>query len=79
MTDFAQIEKEILELTPAEREQLALRMWESIIADEAATADLNVDREVIKIAHSRDLKIESSAVTPLSEQEFRDRTSGNES
>jgi|TARA_B110000263_G_C14944071_1_gene344970 hypothetical protein len=79
MTDFAQIEKEILELTPAEREQLALRMWESIIADEAATADSNVDREVIKIAHSRDLKIESSAVTPLSEQEFRDRTSGNES
>ena len=76
MTDFAQIEKEILELTPAEREQLALRMWESIITDEAATADSNVDREGIKIAHSRDLKIESSAVTPLSEQEFRDRTSG---
>ena len=76
MTDFAQIEKEILELTPVEREQLALRMWESIIADETATADSNVDREGIKIAHARDLEIESSAVTPLSEQEFRDRTSG---
>ena len=34
MTSRAQIEKEILELPPAEREQLALRMWESIIEDD---------------------------------------------
>lgn len=76
MTDFAQIEKEVLELTPAQREQLALRMWESIIADEAATADVNLDPEGIKIARARDNEIEAATVSPISDEEFRDRTSG---
>jgi hypothetical protein len=76
MTDFAQIEKEVLELSPAEREQLALRMWESIIADEAATADSSVDPEGINIAQARDQEIKSGSVSTISDQEFRDRTSG---
>ena len=76
MSDFAQIEKEVLGLSPVEREQLALKMWESIIADEAATADSNLDPEGVKIAHSRDLELESGSVTSISEQEFIDRTSG---
>ena len=76
MSDFAQIEKEVLSLSPVEREQLALRMWESIIADEAATADMNLDPDGVKIAHSRDLELESGKATSISEQEFRDRTSG---
>ncbi len=76
MTDFAQIEKEVLELTPAEREQLALRMWESLIADEVATADSKVDPEGISIAHARDIEIDKGNVAPISDQEFRDRTSG---
>ena len=76
MTDFAQIEKEVLELTPAEREQLALRMWESLIADEEATADSKVDTDGISIAQSRDIELEKGAVYPISDLVFRDRTSG---
>ncbi len=76
MTDFAQIEKEVLDLTPAEREQLALRMWESLIADEAATADSDIDPDGIKIAHARDNELETSVVSAISDQEFRDRTRG---
>ncbi|MCH7742736.1 MAG: hypothetical protein IIB71_08785 [Proteobacteria bacterium] len=76
MTDFAQIEKDVLELTPVEREQLALCMWESLIADEAATADSKVDSEGIGIALTRDIELENRTVDPISDQEFRDRTSG---
>jgi hypothetical protein len=76
MTDFAQIEKEVLELTPVEREQLALRMWESIIADESATADFKLDPEGITIARSRDLDLENGSVSSISGEEFRRRTSG---
>ncbi len=76
MTEFAQIEKEVLELTPAERERLALRMWESIVADEVATADLDLDPEGINPAQARDNGLETKVVSPISDQEFCDRTSG---
>ncbi len=76
MTEFAQIEKEALELTPAERERLALCMWESVIADETATADPDLDSEGINLAQTRDNALETKVVSPISDQEFRDRTSG---
>ena len=76
MSDYTQIEKEVLGLSPVQREQLALKMWESIIADEAATADSNLDPDGIKIARSRDLELESGNASSISEQEFFDRTSG---
>ena len=76
MTNRAQIEKEILELPPTEREQLALRMWESIIADESATADARLDPAGIDLAISRDQQIESGNVSSISEEEFVNRTRG---
>ena len=76
MTNRAQIEKEILELPPTEREQLALRMWESIIADEAATADASLDPAGIDLAKSRGHQIESGTVLSISEEEFLNRTNG---
>lgn len=76
MTNFSQIEKDTLELTPAEREQLALRMWESLITDEVATADSTVDYEDVSIAHTRDVELSDEIVAPITEREFRDRTSG---
>ena len=54
MTDFAQIEKDVLELTSAQRERLAIQMWERLIEGEEATADSSVDPGGIKIALSRD-------------------------
>jgi putative addiction module component (TIGR02574 family) len=76
MTNRAQIEKEILELPPADREQLALRMWESIIADESATADETLDPSGVDLAISRNQQIEAGKVSSISEEEFRDRTRG---
>lgn len=76
MSDIAQIEKEVLGLSPAEREQLALKMWESIIADEAATADPNLDSDGVKIARSRDLELESGRVSSITEKEFIAHTGG---
>jgi len=76
MTNRAQIEKEILELPPTEREQLALRMWESIIADEAATADASLDPAGIDLAKSRDHQLKSGTVLSISEEEFLNRTNG---
>lgn len=51
-------------------------MWESHIADEAATADSDIDPEGIKIAHAGDNDVETNFVSAISELEFRDRTSG---
>jgi hypothetical protein len=51
-------------------------MWESLIADEEATADSKVDTQGIDIAHKRDLELENGTVVPLSDRDFRDRTSG---
>jgi len=76
MTNRAQIEKEILELPPTDREQLALRMWESLIADEAATADSRLDPIGIDLAIARDRQLDSGAASSLSEEEFLSRTRG---
>jgi len=76
MANRAQIEKEILELPPTDREQLALRMWESIIADESATADASLDPTGLDLAAARDQQIESRKLSPISEEEFIGRTSG---
>jgi putative addiction module component (TIGR02574 family) len=75
MTSRSQIEKEILELPPTDREQLALRMWESIIADESATADASLDPAGQDLAAARDQQIESGKLSSISEEEFVSRTS----
>ena len=76
MTDFSQIEKEGLELSAPEREQLALKMWESLTSEEGASSDGEVDPEGIELATSRDAQITSDDVTTLSGEEFRQRTGG---
>ena len=76
MTDFAQIEKDVLELTSAQRERLAIQMWERLIEGEEATADSSVDPGGIKIALSRNQELETKTATSISHEEFLDRTSG---
>ena len=78
MTDFAQIEKDVLELTPAQRERLALQMGERLIEGEEAIADSSVDPDGIKllflVIKSRDRELEIKPATSISHEEFLDRT-----
>lgn len=80
MTDFTQIGKDVLELTPAQRERLALQMWERLLEREEAAADSSVDPGGIKslflIIKSRDQELETKPATSISHEEFLDRTSG---
>ncbi|MEO6907993.1 MAG: addiction module protein [Abditibacteriaceae bacterium] len=72
MPTFAELEKEVLNLPPVEREMLALAAWESI------QTSGELDAEGIEIAHRRDQEIESGAVRAISHEEFMRRTRGNE-
>ena len=71
MRTLAQLEKEAMSLSPQEREQLALAVWESI--EKGAFPDA----ESIEIALRRDHEIESGAVRAISHEEFMRRTNGN--
>lgn len=64
MPTFAELEKEVLNLPPEEREMMALAVWESI--GEASF----IDPKTLKIAHQRDQEIESGAVRAISHEEF---------
>jgi hypothetical protein len=70
MSSFTAIKKEVLGMSPRERELMALVAWESI-ENEAA-----LDPEGIELALHRDQEIESSQISPISHQEFLQRTQG---
>ena len=76
MNRVTEVEKELLELAPAEREQLALRAWESLVDDEEAQSDSTIDAEGIALAMNRDSEIDSGNLSPVSKEEFLRRTSG---
>jgi len=76
MSDTAELEKAVLRLSPAERAELALLAWESLEADPAFAADRGLDVAGIALAAQRDREIESGIVKPLTDEEFRRRTSG---
>jgi hypothetical protein len=73
MSTFTQLEKEVLNLPPEERERLVLVAWESI------GEGCLLDSESIKIARRRDQEIESCAVKAIGHDEFMRRTSGSKS
>lgn len=70
------LEKQILALTKAEREHLAIVAWESLVGDPSVAGDPSVDREGIEIAATRDAELESGATPPISHSEFVRRTGG---
>jgi hypothetical protein len=76
MGDAAELEKAVLNLSPAERAALALLAWESLEADAAFAADVGFDAEGVALAAARDREVESGAAQPLTHEEFRRRTSG---
>lgn len=76
MSNLAELEKEVLNLPPQQRERLVLAAWESLELSSAALADSAIDPEGLKIAISRDNDIESGSVQTISHSEFMRRTGG---
>lgn len=70
MNNLAEIEKSALNLSPVEREHLAITVWESLQGNAA------FDSEGLELARSRNQDIESGSVKPLSHAEFLLRTGG---
>jgi hypothetical protein len=78
MSSIQDIEREILKLAPAERERLALKVWESLVADPSAATDPNVDGAGIRLAGERDAGLDSGRVEPIDSEEFHRLTGGDE-
>ncbi len=76
MADIAQIEKDLLSLAPMEREQLAVKAWESLVNDVDATSDPNIDPVGLELASSRDADLDEGKVTAINKAEFRRETGG---
>jgi hypothetical protein len=76
MSTIIELEKQILALPAAEREQLAMVAWESLVDDPSVAGNRNIDLEGIEVAAQRDAEIESGAVQPIGHAEFLRRTGG---
>lgn len=76
MNTFAELEKVILALPPAERERIATVAWDSLAANPGAAGDCNIDSEGIEFAAQRDAAIESGQVQTIGHAEFLQRTGG---
>jgi hypothetical protein len=76
MRAITELEKEILALSPIERERLALVAWESLASDPDAPGNPAIDPEGIHLAAQRDAEIESGKVQPIDHAEFLRRTGG---
>jgi len=78
MNPITELEKEVLALPAAEREQLATAGWESLVNDPGALSDPDIDPEGIDIALQRDAELESGAIQAISHAEFTRRTGGGD-
>lgn len=76
MSNLSELEREVLNLPPQQRERLVLAVWESLELSSAASADSVIDPEALEIAITRDKEIESGAVQAISYSEFMRRTGG---
>ena len=74
MADIAQIEKDLLSLSPPEREQLAVKAWESLVNDDDAASDPNIDPAGLELACFRDADLDEGKVTAINK--FRRETGG---
>lgn len=78
MSTITDLEKEVLALPAAEREQLATSAWESLISDPDALSDPGIDPEGIEIALQRDAELDSGAIQAIGHAEFIKRTRGSD-
>lgn len=75
MATIAEIEKELLQLSPSERARVAIAAWESLASDPLAAADPDLDPKGVELAQTRDADLDSGT-SPLGSEEFRRRTGG---
>lgn len=78
MSSITEIESKLLGLSPVERERLAVKAWESLANDAVAVSDAAIDPDGIGLSAERDAELECGSVVPISEEEFRRRTDGDE-
>ena len=78
MSNLAKIEREVMSLSPEEREHLALSAWESLGDGSNAAINKILDPEGIEIAKQRDRELSSVAVKPIIHSEFLRRISTDE-
>jgi hypothetical protein len=78
MSSISDLEKEVLALPAAEREQLATAAWESLVSDPGALNDPDIDPEGIEIALQRDAELDSGAIQAIGQAEFTRRTGGRD-
>ena len=76
MSNVNRLEKEVLALPPAERERLAVTVWESLEIHSQDT-DILQDQEGITLAQQRDAELHSSSIQPLTHSEFLRRTNSD--
>lgn len=76
MSTIIELEKEILALSPAERERLATIAWESLVSDPAAGGNHAIDPEGVQLASQRNADVESGKVITIDHAEFLKRTGG---
>lgn len=70
MSNLAKLENDLLTLSPAEREQLALRAWESLGDGSDSALVASLDPEGIEIAKRRDKEISEGSEKAISHQQF---------
>jgi hypothetical protein len=78
MSTITDLEKEVLALPAAEREQVATAAWESLVSDPDALSDPGIDPEGIEIALQRDAELNSGAIQAIGHAEFIKRTGGSD-
>jgi len=76
MSTINQLEKEILALSPTDRERLATIAWESLVSDPAAEGNHAIDPEGVQLASERNADVESGTVRTIDHAEFLKRTGG---
>jgi len=74
MSAITELEKEILALSPTERERLATIAWDSLVNDPTAAGNPEIDPDGIELATRRDAEIDSGKVQPIDHAEFLRRT-----
>ncbi len=75
--NIEQLEKEILKLSPKERESLALTAWESLAKDTTFIRDRDFDQGGVDLAKKRDEEIDAGNVEVINHETFKNKTSGN--
>ena len=78
MSNLAKLERQVMRLSPEEREHLALSAWESLGDGSDAAVNEMLDPEGIEIAKQRDRGLSSGAAKPIGHSEFLRRISTDE-